>query len=81
MQTNDHTIRDYDLVLDSEFGAPGTASRLEAEKKAEAYYEESEKWHTVTIPMDLYRIISKKAKEKGVSVRAYTRQALASVLL
>ncbi|MBQ0075336.1 MAG: hypothetical protein KBT34_14235 [Prevotella sp.] len=68
-------------MLDSEFGAPGTASRLEAEKKAEAYYEESEKWHTVTIPMDLYRIISKKAKEKGVSVRAYTRQALASVLL
>lgn len=81
MQTNDHTIRDYDLVLDSEFGAPGTVLREEAEEKAKAYYEESEKWHTVTIPMDLYQIISRKAKEKGVSVRAYTRQALASVLL
>ena len=24
MQTNDHQIRDYDLVLDAEFGMPGT---------------------------------------------------------
>ena len=81
MQTNDHEIRNYDLVLDNDFGVPGTPSRLEAERKAKAYYEESEKWHTITIPNELYQIISNKAKEKGISIRAYTRQALSSVLL
>ena len=35
---NDHTIRDYDIVLDKEFGAPGTAQRIKAEEEAlEAY--------------------------------------------
>ena len=30
MQTNDHQIRDYDAVLDAEFGKPGTAEREKA---------------------------------------------------
>ncbi|MCF0205194.1 MAG: helix-turn-helix transcriptional regulator [Muribaculaceae bacterium] len=38
MQTNDHQIRDYDMVLDAEFGAPGSAERIEAEEKAYAFY-------------------------------------------
>ena len=38
MQTNDHQIRDYDVVLDAEFGAPGSAERIEAEEKAYAFY-------------------------------------------
>ena len=28
MQTNDHVIRDYDAVLDAEFGKPGTPQRI-----------------------------------------------------
>ena len=35
---NDHQIRDYDAVLDAEFGAPGTPERLEAEDQAYAFY-------------------------------------------
>jgi len=38
MQTNNHKITDYDLVLDERFGKKGTASRDEAEKRAYAFY-------------------------------------------
>ena len=38
MQTNDHVIRDYDLVLDAEFGKIGTQSRTEAIEAAYAFY-------------------------------------------
>lgn len=39
---NDNQIRDYDAVLDAEFGAPGTLERAEAEKMACAVYSEEE---------------------------------------
>lgn len=35
---NDHQVRDYDAVLDAEFGAPGTPERIEAEDQAYAFY-------------------------------------------
>ena len=35
---NDGKIRDYDSVLDAEFGAPGTPERAAAEERAYAYY-------------------------------------------
>jgi len=38
MQTNNHSISDYDLVLDKEFGAQGTKKRSIAEAKAYAFY-------------------------------------------
>lgn len=38
MQTNNHQLVDYDAVLDAKFGLKGTASRLEAEEKAYAFY-------------------------------------------
>lgn len=38
MQTNNHKIVDYDLVLDAKFGAKGTESRAIAEEKAYAFY-------------------------------------------
>ena len=38
MQTNNHKIVDYDVVLDAKFGAKGTSSRAEAEEKAFAFY-------------------------------------------
>ena len=38
MQTNNHKIVDYDVVLDAKFGEQGSQSRIEAEKKAFAFY-------------------------------------------
>ena len=38
MQTNDHQIRDYDIVLDAEFGKPGTPERVRAMEEAYAFY-------------------------------------------
>ena len=38
MQTNDHIIRDYDLVLDAEFGKPGTPERARATEAAYSFY-------------------------------------------
>ncbi len=35
---NDNQIRDYDAVLDVEFGAPGTPERIAAEEQARAFY-------------------------------------------
>lgn len=35
---NDNQIRDYDVVLDTEFGAPGTPERAAAEERAYAFY-------------------------------------------
>ena len=35
---NDNQVRDYDLVLDAEFGAPGTPERVTAEEQAYAFY-------------------------------------------
>ncbi|NDV66295.1 helix-turn-helix domain-containing protein [Bacteroides sp. 224] len=38
MQTNNHKITDYDVVLDAKFGAKGTEQRAEAEEKAYTFY-------------------------------------------
>ena len=38
MQTNDHQIRDYDIVLDAEFGKPGTPERAKAIEEAYSFY-------------------------------------------
>lgn len=53
---NDHKIRDYDLVLDNEFGAPGTKEREAAEKEAyklffEQYIDEMSLSESDTIRM------------------------------
>ena len=38
METNDRKIRDYDIVLDAEFGKPGTPERVNALEEAYAFY-------------------------------------------
>ncbi len=38
MQTNDHQIRNYDLVLDSKFGKHGSVERESALDEARAFY-------------------------------------------
>jgi len=35
---NDNQIRDYDVVLNTRFGAPGTPERAVAEERAYAFY-------------------------------------------
>ena len=35
---NDNQIRDYDVVLDAEFGVPGSPERVTAEEQAYAFY-------------------------------------------
>ncbi|MBR5074979.1 MAG: helix-turn-helix transcriptional regulator [Bacteroidales bacterium] len=35
---NDNQVRDYDLVLNAEFGEPGSENRKEAEEQAYAFY-------------------------------------------
>lgn len=35
---NDYQVRDYDVVLDKEFGAHGTPERAAAEEQAYAFY-------------------------------------------
>lgn len=38
METNNHQIVDYDLVLDAKFGKEGTLERTKAEEEAYAFY-------------------------------------------
>ena len=38
MQTNDHQIRNYDIVLDETFGNPGSPERAKAEEEAYNFY-------------------------------------------
>ena len=38
MQTNNHKIVDYDLVLDEKFGKEGTHERIKAEEAAYSFY-------------------------------------------
>ncbi len=38
MQTNNHKITDYDVVLDARFGREGTPERAQAEENAYAFY-------------------------------------------
>jgi hypothetical protein len=38
MQTNNHKIVDYNLVLDEKFGKEGTIERAQAEEAAHSYY-------------------------------------------
>lgn len=38
MQTNNHQIVDYDLVLDAKFGKEGTPERQAFEEEARAFY-------------------------------------------
>ena len=35
---NDNIVRDYDVVLDAEFGSPGSAKRAQAEEQAYSFY-------------------------------------------
>ena len=35
---NDNQVRDYDVVLDAEFGTSGTPERTAAEEQADAFY-------------------------------------------
>lgn len=35
---NDNQIRDYDVVLDAEFGQPRSAERMAAEEEAYVFY-------------------------------------------
>lgn len=37
---NDNNIRDYDVVLDAEFGRPGSPERTAAEEQAYAFYSD-----------------------------------------
>ena len=38
MQTNNHQIVDYDLILDQKFGKEGTPERIKAEENAYSFY-------------------------------------------
>lgn len=38
MQTNNHKIADYDIVLDAKFGKEGTSQRAQAEEAAYSFY-------------------------------------------
>ena len=38
MQTNNHKLVDYDLVLDAKFGKEGTIERAQAEEAAYSFY-------------------------------------------
>lgn len=38
MQTNNHKIEDYDLVLDAKYGKEGTPERAQFEQEAKAFY-------------------------------------------
>lgn len=38
MQTNNHQIKDYDLVLDAKFGKEGSPERSKHEEAAKAFY-------------------------------------------
>ncbi len=38
MQTNNHQIRNYDIVLDETFGKPGSPERAKAEEEAYNFY-------------------------------------------
>ena len=40
MQTNDHKILNYDLILDEAFGKHGTPERTKAEEEAFNFYSE-----------------------------------------
>lgn len=38
METNNHQIVDYDIILDAKFGKEGTPERMQAEEDAYAFY-------------------------------------------
>ena len=38
MQTNNHKIVDYDIVLDAKFGKEGSVERVQAEEDAYSFY-------------------------------------------
>ncbi len=38
MQTNNHKLSDYDVVLDERFGKEGTEQRIQAEEDALSFY-------------------------------------------
>ncbi len=38
MQTNNHKISDFDQILDTKFGKPGTSQRAQAEEAAYNFY-------------------------------------------
>lgn len=38
MQTNNHKIEDYDLVMDAKYGKEGTPERAQFEQEAKAFY-------------------------------------------
>lgn len=71
-----------DESLDLIFGEKGTPEREDYEMYAASERKkESKKQHSVRIPASLYNNIQQRASSMGVSVSAYVRQRLASILL
>ena len=60
MQTNDHQIRNYDIVLDETFGKPGSPERAKAEEVVEGMQEDAHHEKGIVTPSVgmFYRIIA-----------------------
>ena len=60
METNNHQIVDYDLVLDEKFGKIGTPERTKSEEKSRAYYAS--------------QILSESRRESGMTQNELARR-------
>ena len=67
METNNHQIVDYDLVLDEKFGKIGTPERAKSEEKARAYYAS--------------QILSEARRESGMTQNELARRVHRSLRL
>lgn len=67
-------------MADHFIGKVGTPLRDEVEMQLANDYADAERQHYVRIPATIYRRLKRKASSMGVSVSAYLRQTLASLL-
>ena len=68
MQTNNHQIADYDLVLDEKFGKEGTPERVQAEEDALA---EEDFYYSRNIYVDITTFVENSKELTGLYIQVY----------
>ena len=77
MQTNDHQIRNYDIVLDETFGKPGSPERAKAEEEAIAKEKAEAEARAKAVADSIARVhAAERAKAEEEAYNFYSGQIL-----
>jgi len=72
-------LRTADALLDSKYGADGSAQRQAFDAESKAWYvsQLEKSSYSITMPVELHKNLSKRAAQMGQSISTYVSHVLA----